>query len=269
MSVVGWLEKLKGIFGIQITSPLLSIKFANNSYNNTNVHNVPYYYDESKGELILNLNEMKSAQKVALKEVIAESIGEGNKLLQTETEELLQNLYRYKRENTNDKQILEFFRPIIPPTDIEALEAALYLRIIFKKRGDIQKLKSDIINSFGSRGNNITNLCSAGYFEGFLMPLYNSNKEAFKKLYEAMVGQSAVAFFVHHNMSQVEIAKGIKKKLSISKKYGIGFVHIHGIGVENVSKIKKCINEERKSFDFFDRNTFEKDNIIVIELLLK
>jgi hypothetical protein len=152
--------------------------------------------------------------------------------------------------------VLNFFRPIIPLEDFEALNSALYLREVFLSNGDVSKLKQDIRKRFGDRGNTIANLCTAGYFEKFLMPLYNSSKEKFNELYEIIVAKSVLAIFVHSDMTQEQIPKEITYKLEISTKYGIKFIHIHGIGILNVNKIKKTMYHHTINGVVCDRHLF-------------
>ena len=213
--------------------------------------------------------EKKKGLSKILHDYIHEFPEEKNKLLETETSKLLNNLYKYNKEKKND-QIINFFKPIIPISDLEALDASLYLREIFKNRGNVEKLKKDIIMRFGTRGKNISNLCTAGYFEEFLMPLYNYSKEDFENVYEIIISKSAMAIFVSKDMSQFEIQNEIRKKLDISKQYGIKFIHIHGIGFKNITKIKKCIEENKKLLEFFDKNIYTNrdKNIIIVELLI-
>jgi len=261
---MSWLDKLKAIFNIELNSPLISINITKNSNNKNCTEG--YAYD--KENLKVFWDELPSEKKQEFSKTIKEYIADGNKLLETETAEVLHNLYKYNAESKN-QQILNFFKPIIPQDDFEALECALYLRSLFQKKQDIKKLKSDIRQRFGDRGNNITNLCTAGYFEEFLMPLYNSSKERFNELYELIVAKSVVAVFVYSSMLQEEIMEEVTTKLTISRRYGIEFIHVHGIGAANISKIKQCIKEKKDFFDFFEKEIYEKDNIIIIELLLK
>jgi len=110
-------------------------------------------------------------KKKILGELVRNYIEEGNKLLELKTDNLLESLYQYNKKNTN-RAILNFFEPIIPIEDYEALESALFLRDKFLKGEYINKLKQDIRTRFGDRRNNISNLCTAGYFENLLMTLY-------------------------------------------------------------------------------------------------
>ncbi len=276
MSCLGYLEKLKEFIKVEfnLNAPLIdnrkvlivSDSFKKASDNKQSVS--PTTVSEERQELVLNIAELNEAQRQKLKLVLDEYLNEDNKLLQTETDTLLEKLYQYNKEN-NDKQVLEFFRPIIPPKDLEALEASLYLRSVFKKHEEVGKLKEDIRANFGTRGSNIANLCTAGYFEEFLMPLYNASKEKFGELYNAIVQTAVLAVFVHQAMKLSDIPVEIEEKIKISRKYGISFIHIHGIGERNIKKIKECIQKQKDFFKFFEKKIFEKENIIIIELLLE
>ncbi|MCK4730280.1 MAG: hypothetical protein KAT28_03090 [Candidatus Aenigmarchaeota archaeon] len=262
---MNWFDKLKKLIHIEINSPIININIIKDSDNSTIGK---YDYDETKEKLNLYLDKLDDKTKEQLNPIFQEYLGEGNKLLENETSELLYSLYRYNKE-TKNRPILNFFKPIIPIEDFRALEASLYLRESFIKKEDIRKLKRDIKDRFGNRGNNISNLCTAGYFEEFLMPLHNYSRDQFTKLYELIVLNAVLAIFVHKQMPLEEITSQIKKKLEISKRYGIKFIHIHGIGKSNIAKIKNCIAYEKKFFDFFEKNNYEKEDIIIVELLLK
>lgn len=260
-------DKLKALFNLEVNSPIVSINITKNSHNP--IDKKEFLYDKTNDKLELYLGDMSDEKREKLKEILKEYIGEENKLLEKETSKLLYKLYKYNKENKNI-QLLSFFKPIIPREDLEALESSLYLREVFQSGfgEDIGKLKYDIIKRFGDRGNNISNLCTAGYFEQFLMPLYNSSKERFKELYDIIVDKSVVAVFVHSQMEQEDIPKEITTKLRISSKYGIKFIHIHGIGSGNIFKIKECLRYEKQFFKFFEKEIYEKDNLIIVELLL-
>lgn len=272
MKSMGWLEKLKSLFNIEINEPIIKFNWVNNSYNKTEIKNTPTYFDENERKLYLNLDEVSPAQKSELKKIIKDSINEGDMLLQESTDILLEDICKYKKENT-DNQILEFFKPIIPPFDYEALEASLYVRAAFKRHDEINKLKEDIRETFGVRGNTIANLCSAGYFENFFIPLYNSSPDKFESLYEDIVRNALIAVFVHKDMSEPQILEKIKDKLKLSKKYGIKFIHIHGISELNRSKILKSLKvlekEEEMKDSFYVKILYNKESIIIVELLLK
>lgn len=263
---MGWFDKLKAIFNFELNSPLISVNVTRNSDNQ--VKDKEYFVDEENKRLIINYDKLSEDKKKNLGKVFKDKVESGGEVLEKNTLILLNELYNYQKIKGEDKKILDFFTPIIPIEDIEALESSLFIRVKFNERKDIRNLKDDIRKRFGDRGNNITNLCTAGYFEKFLMPMYNSSKEDFNRIYEVVVSKSVMAIFVYSSMSEIEITNELKFKIDLSKKYGLDFIHIHGIGDTNIRIIKNWIKENKELLEFFDKEIFEKKGIIIVELLL-
>jgi len=203
-----------------------------------------------------------------LKPILKENIQGGNKFLEVKSSSLLKDLLDFQKNKGDDQKVLDFFEKIIPKEDFEVLEASLYLRRKFKEKKDVKQIKQDIKERFGDRGRNIANLCTEGYFENFLIPLFNSSRKDFDNIYDVVVSRSPLAIFVHSQMNDEEIAREIKNKLIISKKYGLKFLHIHGIGEYNIRSIKRCVEENKDLFDFFNKDIFEEKGIIIVELIL-
>ncbi len=266
---MGWFDKLEKLIDIKNVHFSL-INITRDSYNNKIDEKTGYYYDPKTKILHLNLDKIPKEIAKELRPSTQKFIEEGHKLLEIDVKDLLERLYKYNKDNP-DKNILTFFKGIIPDEDYEALNSALFLRSQFKEGKNITNLKSDIRVRFGDRGNNISNLCTAGYFEEFLMPLYNSSKSDFLKLYDIIISKSIIAVFVHSHMDLESIPHEMSSKLGLCKQYGIKFIHIHGIGESNIKKIKDCIEEYKEDFDFFEKNIYEdeEEHIIVVELLFK
>lgn len=261
---MGWLDELKALVNIEINAPFINI--TKNSDNSN--PGEEYIYDEEKGKIDVLYDNLSPDKKDKIKLILKKNVEEGNKLLELKSSGLLKELTEFQRNKGTDQKVLDFFEDIIPEEDMEALESSLYLRRKFLQRKDVKNLKDDLRSRFGDRGANIANLCTAGYFENFLMPLFNSSKVDFKNIYDVVVSKSAIAIFVHNQMNDTVIAREIKFKLQISKKYGIKFLHIHGIGEQNITTIKKCIRENKEIFDFYDKEIFEDNGIIIVELIL-
>src|SRR3989338_8682572 len=250
---MAWFDKLKGLINFEWNSPLFNINITKNSHNSDNKE---YIYDRAEGRLDIFLDKLSPEKKEKIKEIVKENVQEGNPFLERNTLKLLYRLNYFKNKKEHDS-ILSFFKNIISPTDYEALEASLFLRYIFNQGGEVSRLKRDIRERFGERGKNIANLCTAGYFEGFLMPLHNSSKERFSELYELTVSKSPFAVFVHASMKESEIMSELSLKLNTSKKYGLEFVHIRGISERNVKKVKEIIKNQKQYFDFFEKEIYE------------
>ena len=262
---MGWLDKLKALFNIEFNAPFINI--TKNS-NNKNKIEEEYIFDEKEKKLKILFDNLPKEKQNKLKQILKEKYKQDDKLLEETSSSLLQDLVEFQKTKGEDKKILDFFQNIIPEEDLEALESSLYLKRKFLQRKDVKNLKEDIKKRFGDRGNNIANLCTAGYFENFLMPLFNSSQKNFKEIYEVVVSKSAMAILVHSQMDDTKIAEDIKKKLEISKKYGIKFLHIHGIGEHNIKTIKRCVEENKELFNFYNKDIFEGDGIIIVELIL-
>ena len=284
---MSWLDNLKSLLHFEINSPLFVNNVVINSNNTNSLNKVEnkekkskqikegitqkplYYIDEEKKELNLLTDNMSDDEQEKLKPLIQEYLNTDNPLLEKKASTLLENLYVYNKEKKN-LGIIQFFKPIISISDLEILEGSLYIREIFMKGENIINLKKDLITRFGDRGNNFANLCTAGYFDNFLMPLYNSSPEQFTQLYEGIVGRSMLTVFVHSGMDEKQIIDNITSKLKISKQYGVNFIHIHGIGKFNITTIKKCLTEKSEFFDgFYVKIKYDKDYIIIVELLKK
>jgi len=261
---MGWLDKLKALINIEINAPIINVtKDSDNSHADKE-----YIFDENTGRLDILHNNLSVEKQERLKIILKENVEEGNKLLEKKSSSLLQDLIEFQKNKGDDKKVLDFFKTIISEEDLEMLENSLYLRKKFKERKDVRYLKDDIRTRFGDRGSNISNLCTAGYFENFFIPLYNSSQEDFKKIYELAASKSVLAVFVHSQMEDEEITTEIKIKLEISRRYGLKFLHIHGIGMQNIETIKRCIEDNKEFFNFYNKDIFEKDGIIVVEILL-
>lgn len=282
---MSFLEKLKDFVNIEFKDiSLLKIFIIKNSKinsDNTSIEDSkissgsplieePKEYTYKENKLVFNGENISVERKEELKPIIKEYIQEGNMLLKTDTSEKLKKVELYnKKDNKDDKRILEFFKDIIPSKDLEALEISLFLREGFKNGYDIKEMKRDIRKKFGDRGNNISNLCTAGYFETFISKLHNETlKEEFNELYEQIVSNYILAVFVNEQMSVFQITEEIKKKINASLRYGFKFVDVHGIGTQNINKIMSCI-ENNKDFDVFEKIIFERGNIIIVKLLIK
>ena len=204
---MGWLDKLKALVNFELNAPFINItKSSDNS-----VVDKEYLYDREKDKIDIFLNKLPEEKRKQLKLILKESIKEGDKFLEEKASSLFEDICNFQKNKGEDKKILDFFEQIIPREDFEALESSLYLRKKFLDKKDIKQLKQDIRMRFGDRGKNIANLCTAGYFENFLMPLYNKSQEDFKKIYEVVISKSAMAVFVNSQMCEAEIANKIKE----------------------------------------------------------
>lgn len=237
------LDKLSSIINVDL-SGLKNFKihiFNHNSSKTTVIKN-------SKVNVIqINIGELNKASLKELEQVISEVVNTDNGLvIEDNSQKLLQDFQAVDSKSQTQKEI-EYFTGKIPQKDIEILRASIYLKSVADKGESIHDLKADIIARFGERGKNICNLYSAGYFDSQIKPLYEevgtSDLLKFSQIYEQIVTESPYAVFIHSGMSDKEVSNVVKQKMEISKKYGIKYLNIHGIGKENVDKITVLIKE--------------------------
>ncbi|MBS3079524.1 hypothetical protein J4218_05370 [Candidatus Pacearchaeota archaeon] len=260
---------------LNLPSSIISVNIINiNSHNQSPKTDEEklFKYNEKEGSLEIYTKEFPEDVREEFDEIIRNDWQNIDLVLEKSSYNLFEKLCQYQKEDkVDDEIILSAFKEIgIPETDLKILESALFIRnLAFNQGENIESWKHDLQVRFGERANNIVNLCSAYYFEGFLIPLYDNSKELFFKMYEDVVGKSMLAVFVHSIMSQEKITKSIVEKLEISKKYGIKFIYIHGIGKINISRIKTCLAINKDFFDFFETQIHEDGNIIIVGLTLK
>ncbi len=248
-----WKNILKGIIQVNVTINLPE-KFDVNTTNIKNYHLI-YKPDSPRIELdpqndktlLINLAEQEKLIEEAIRAAVT---SEGIPLIEQSAEQLIED---FKSSGTflEVRKVVDSLTAFIPPSDLLILRASLYLRSVFKSGlggGEVQRLKQDIILRFGDRGRNITNLCTAGYFETTIIPLLEAMKESpdflpdhFTRIYNLLIDQHAFAVFVSGWMDQEKVTKAIMNQINANCKYGVKYVYIHGIGTENIKKIRKAV----------------------------
>ena len=219
---------------------------------------------DDKGDVLIDLGDLNDNQLKKLNELLLEMHNEGSDFLRKDLAEYSKQIDKFK-PSLKDDEILKELEGKIPPLDYEALKVSLVLRYLYVRKKDINKLKLDILKKFGERGGNISNLCSAGYFEGFIVPMYKSLKSYFKddakdmfnEIYELIVGTQLLAVFVNRDMNAEKLNNLIRERYDQARKYGFDilsqYLYIHAIGRENVTtveawltriKIEKSLNAE-------------------------
>lgn len=199
----------------------------------------------------INLEKLNPDEIEECRQITEIAVREENKILiEDDLEKLVEDI-KFNESSEGNKKLLNFFKDKIPENDWDALRAAIYIRKRFEERTTnyelVYKLKGDVINKYGNRGNKICNLCSAGYFESMLEPLYNEmmrlqlTPDDFLKRYNTIIEEEAFALFVTYNMSSPEVQNLIEMKIKRNRKYGIKFVRIHGIGRKNVETINEVL----------------------------
>ncbi len=232
-------KEFSELLGITETISLKQVKYAQRPPSEDNC----YRYDKRNNILYVYLDVLSEELKPQLSKLVRNYVGMTTdaEFYSKHTKDLLQGLYQYTQSRKKEIELIEFFNDIIPPQDLEALESAQYIKREFYKHHPIDVEKEDLVCRFGVRGRNISNLCTAGYFDSFLMPLYNDSQELFNKIYHRMVGESMMTEFVNKVTSEKQIIRNLNRKIDACRRYKLPFLHLHGIGQVNIKKIKKIV----------------------------
>lgn len=235
---MSFFKELHRIIPIELSDELddfsLSIKKENKGRNK----HLPYRINKSRKEVIIFLDNLSWKENKDLKKVILKYFRNNEvKFIEQSKVDLIKRLIDFNHGDS--VKILNFFKDILNNTDYNALRDSLFLREEYKRGNSIGYLKSEILSNYGQRGNIISNLCSAGYFEEVMMPLYNEDKTKFYEFYDLAVDRGVKALFVNHNMTVNKIINEIKHRIKSAKNSGLKNINIHGIGSINVKNIKK------------------------------
>ena len=223
----------------------------------TNVTN--NYYN-----IIIDLNKASPEQKEKLIEIYPE-IKENNGLI------LQQNNYSdladFLKEGKN-ASILKYFKGKISDQDFEALRIAVFIKKKFFVEGeDISVYLEQLYRKFGSRGRNINNLYSEGYFESFIKPYYalleSENRiNEFAQGFDNFVTEQPITYFINQYKTQEQVNKELSEKIMRNKKYGIKRLNIHGIGEKNIVKAVEFIKIIETNLDVKIISRIQQDNKI-------
>ncbi|MCK5215721.1 MAG: hypothetical protein KAR05_10255 [Candidatus Omnitrophica bacterium] len=262
---MGFFEKLLEILSnlkeLKNVLPPLNFSLINITKNDNSITT----NDDSTKNLSVSYKEIQNRAD----ELLPLALDEGYTFLQRDAQELMED-FKEKEKESEIKEAVSFLRGKIPDFDINIWRAALYLRAQFKL-GNKEKtnfLKRQIMEKYGDKGRNIANLCSANYLEDFLIPLFNALKEndkndvfndKFLKVYSKVVDDLPFIIFVNHSMGEEEI----KRQIQIKRNYGIKALNLHGIGRENIAKIKKVLSFVEENSDCPIKKEIREGNEVI------
>ena len=233
----------------------VSLKLLNSEKTDNHLH-----IDNSK-HLTINISQLDGSSKEHLKDILHELKDDGFTLLEGNSNKMLENILE-EEQTSISKKFLEFFKDKVSLQDLEIIRGALYIRSLFE-RGDrnLDILKADIRQKYGHRGNNIVNLCSAEYFENYLIPYYEHLEQTeadkqkiikkFSGVFNMLACELPFTVFVRREMT----AEKVKSQIESKFEYGASFVNIHGIGDHNVSTVKEAVEAVRI--------TYGEENILI------
>lgn len=275
MSFFDWAAKLLSASGIKASAK--DIALFKNIHITINIGTKTTTTNEKK-TLFIGYPALSEEEKdeLLLKDIPQQFKG-GTPVLE---QNFYESIYKYKEiiSINENKDFISYFTGKIPNEDIIILKASIYLKNVLISGGDSNTIKQDIIQKYGTRGKNISNLYTAGYFSSWIKPLYeelskssqnpSAAKEKFIKIYQEIVRCSPFAVFIHRSMTPLETKREIENKISHLKKYGIKTLNVHAIGHKNISTVKAVIKKIEKSIKF--KKEVEKDGeILVIKLTIE
>ena len=139
-------------------------------------------------------------------------------------------------------------------------------------KDDIAKLKGEITWKYGKRGRNISDLCSAGYFETLIKTIFEekersgyTEQEIFDT-YNLIVEEGTLTVFVSTGMSPEQVRREIEGKIKRNKHYGLHLLYIHGIGRTNIETINMVIYDLKENYPALKKHIEEDANIISVRL---
>lgn len=242
------------------------------SDNKVEIH---HHYDNSSKTVNFNLSKLSDEEKGHLSGALHSAIEADYSVIEDGARKTIKDL-KEEESGSGSSKILEFFKDKVSPQDLEIIRGSLYIRSLFRNGVNIDQLKAEITQKHGQRGKNIVNLCTAGYLEEWLMPIYESIKDthndvleilkAFRKFFNKLVEELPFSIFVCHFMSKENIGLQIRNKM----KYGFKFVNIHGIGSSNVKTIRDTVSELEQTGQFKKPITeVDKNNMISVRIEFK
>ncbi len=253
---MSWREKVKKFIDglIKISVEIDLRKFVNIEVKNYHItsskENPPLELADDKSTLRINLEKVDEEQRKTLQSAIRNAVEQEDYLLIEKSSVEILSDFKEIDSSEEVKKIIEPLKDFIPPQDLQALRASMYLRKRFQGKESIQNLKNDIVVKFGDRGRRIANLCTAGYFEKTIIPLLEEmktdsgfSKEKFQPIYETIIAESGFAVFVSARMTGEQVVSSIREKIKANIKYGLKHINIHGIGQMNVKKIRETVEE--------------------------
>ena len=187
---------------------------------------INFKVNKPKKTITVYLNKLSYKEKSILEKHLKKCFNQDQlKFIESEKVDLIERLLNYNKED--DGSTLLFFKDILTPFDLNVLRDSLFLRNEFINGRNISSLKRDILMAYGERGNIISNLCSAGYFEEVMIPLYNSSQKEYYSFYDLAVDRAVKAFFVNSGMTVSKITQEIERRVASAHSSGLKSINIH------------------------------------------
>ncbi len=241
------LDKLKTLFESKFRDIFSNntIKFFDFSKNVENVLEL-----EDGQRLKIDLNRATDIEKKALKEIIDFTVQNEEETFLTNKDSKKTEQIRRNLPKNIDDELLNFYNDKLNADMLKALEMSLVVRNAFKDGEEIIELKRDIAYKFPEFGNNICNLTTSNYFDGYFKELYLAMLEEdgfeisnYQIEVERIIKSLPYMVFINRYKSLEEFSGEVRFKLSKLRKYGADKLKLHAIGKDNVEKSLKIAEE--------------------------
>lgn len=200
---------------------------------------------------VIQLNVAKLTDKERtqlLPGILREAVQTKDALLITEgSNEKIDFIDQFEHNPGFDPQLITFVQEIIPSKDKTIWKGALLLRRahLDGNQDRSRVIRQDLIDRYGDRARNITNLCTAGYLEQYIRPLWGklseqgeTGSEKFQEIYESIVTEQPFAVFVSSMSTEEQVIEEVHAKKDSVIKYGWRQLAIHGMGEQNIRKVQ-------------------------------
>lgn len=285
----GWLLKLWEIIKKYAPAGKHAPPSVTNNYDFRNAKNVvlvvnpnnnsPITINSTGDKVELNIPHLPAQAQAEIESIIARTIDESDGFILEETAlSRIEQIQEYERQ-PEVKEEIDYFRRIIPAKDITTLRACFYLRRLYTqgdKSTEVSRLKDQIRRCHGKRGSNMANLCSAGYFDTWIKPLYEemcrlepdaaTRIERFQKIYNTILEEQPWTIFVCHSMTEEQLVDQILYKLEKIRSYGTDFLNIHALSSPNVLKVRNVLSVVEQKRPELIKKVSEEGSSIFIRL---
>lgn len=273
---MSWFERLTTLLNIKFDfsrlTSFVNIQIVNKSNVGSRVQQT-----DNPPSITVNIALLNPGEATELQGILREGFFTSGNVLLSAARQRIEDYRRAEKSDRFQKEI-DYFRDKIPARDIPMLRACLYSNECWERHDPkAPQVKQQICEVYGDRGRNLANLCSAGYLDIWLRPLWEalasglepeSAKEKFQSMYNNNVNEMPWTVFVHKTQPENEILDQVLGKLSTNLTYGIRWIKIHGIGATNLDKIRSVIQAVEAQHPGLQKSIAEENNRISVRLEL-
>lgn len=225
-------------------------------------------FDQATGTLRIPYTAQSKDELVRIIQEAFSTAAKGSTVARKDIYGIRRDYYEYKT-SSDSRELLAFYRGIIPEGDIPILRTAVFIRALALKRENVRKHKRDLTDRYGDRGRHICNMVTAGYFDTFLPRLHEENTAEFRRLYEIIVTENPLAVFVSDPQTVYQIVQNIKRSVRAALRYRTtDSVNVHAFGRENALKVERILNDpEFEPFreHYRTRSVERQDTLVIVK----